>query len=149
MESTIYFYEQPDPRRLADAVAAIYSILREDIGVIVNDQPLSGTADQPLVLITSNPETEVESTVLEAGDRFADITGVRSALEIALDLCQAIGSNAVYSEEGLPPDHWILVTRNGDHGEVAVDADASDEGRIEIVRLSRPIDGAPDVPLIQ
>lgn len=148
MESLIYFFDQPDPRRIADTVAAVYSIPRENIGVIIGDQALPGTPERPLALITLNPETEVESTVLETGDQFAKAAGAKSALEIALDICQAAGANAVISEDGLPLDHWILVTAVGGHGEVAVDPDESDEGRIKIIGLREPIEGAPKVPLI-
>ncbi|MEU5871800.1 hypothetical protein AB0A73_09605 [Glycomyces sp. NPDC047369] len=143
----IYFYEQPDPRMLATAVAGVYSISPEEIGVVVNDRPVPGSVERPMVLITANPESEAESTVLETGDRFSAATGVRSVRELAIDLCRAIGSNAVYGEDSLPPDHWILVTSSGDHGEVAVDPDASDEGRIVIVGVAHPVDGAPDVPV--
>lgn len=148
MESMIYFFEQPDPRRLADALAAAYAIPREQIGVIVREQPLPGTPDRPLALVTFNPETEVESTILETGDRFSEVTGVRTELELALGLCRAMGTAAVYSAPGLPDDHWMLVTAAGGHGEVAVDPDESDEGRIRIVGLRRPIEGAPEAPIL-
>jgi hypothetical protein len=148
MESLIYFFDQPDPRRIADALAAVYSIPRGDIGVIMDDRALPGTPDRPLALITLNPETEVESTVLVTGDRFAKLAGVNSALEIALDVCRAVGTNAVIGEDGLPTDHWILVTAVGGHGEVAVDPDESDDGRIKIIGLREPIEGAPTMPLI-
>lgn len=148
MESMIYFYEQPDPRRLADTVAAVYSIPREQIGVVAGGNALPGTPDRPLALVTFNPETEVESTVLETGDQFSEVTGVRSELELALELCQAMGTNAVYGAQGLPEDHWMLVTAAGGHGEVAVDPDESDEGRIRIIGLRGPIDGAPDAPIL-
>jgi hypothetical protein len=148
MESLIYFYDQPDPRRVADAVAAVYSIPRSQIGIVIDEQFLPGTSDRPLALITHNPESEAESTVLETGDQFAELTGVGSVLELALDVCKAVGSNAVISEEHLPPDHWLLVTSAGGFGEVVVDPDESDEGRIKIVGLREPIEGAPEAPLI-
>jgi hypothetical protein len=144
----IYFFEQPDARRLADAVAAIYSIPREEVGVVVDEQFLPGTSERPWVLITRNPETETESTVLESGERFAEEAGVPSELDLALDLCRALDTNAVISGAGLPSDHWILVTAAGGHGEIIVDSDESDEGRIKITGLCEPIEGAPDVPLI-
>ncbi|GAB3995509.1 hypothetical protein GCM10029992_12930 [Glycomyces albus] len=148
MESMIYFYEQPDPRRLADAVAAAYSIPRDQIGVVVNGNPLPGTVDRPLAQVTFNPETEVESAILETGDRFSETTGVRSELELALELCRAMETAAVFSAPGLPEDHWMLVTAAGGHGEVAVDPDESDEGRIRIVGLRHPIEGAPNAPVL-
>ncbi|MEV0650968.1 hypothetical protein AB0I28_37525 [Phytomonospora sp. NPDC050363] len=77
---------------------------------------------------------------------FARANGDIPERDLAAELCRALNTSALLSTAGRPPDHWTLVGPAGDHGEVLVDGDEADEGRLIVVRALEPISSRPDLP---
>jgi hypothetical protein len=136
------FLDGPDPAAVVSAVAEVFAVPRDRIGVLVNGRSSPGAAEEPIGLVSQGPG----SVGFEAGTEFGAHVGGASVLEVAKALSKALGSGAMLRPRGLTPNQRVLVTAAGGHGVVMLDG-AETEPRRWILFAYEPISGAPELRL--
>lgn len=140
------FHEEPGPAVVAAAVAEVYAVPQDRIGVLAYGAALP---EAPIALVSHDPGNGARTVRFDAGTEFGTHVGGASVLDVAKALCGSLGTAAMLGPRGLTPNQWVLVTAAGGHGVVMLDGDAADEGRWEIRFAYEPIKGAPSLPLFE
>lgn len=136
------FHEVSDPAAVVAAVAEVFAVPRDRIGVLANGRPSPEAAEEPIALVSHGPGP----VGFEAGTEFGSHVGGASVLEVAKALCGALGSGAMLRPRGLTLNERVFVSAAGGHGVVVLDG-AETEPRRWILFACEPISGAPDLRL--
>jgi len=136
------FHEVFDPAAVVSAVAEVFAVPRDRIGVLVIGRSSSDVAEAPIAFVSH----DAKSVSFEAGTEFGAHVGGASVLDVAKALCGALGSGAMLRPRGLTLNERVFVSAAGGHGVVVLDG-AETEPRRWILFACEPISGEPDLRL--
>jgi L-ascorbate metabolism protein UlaG (beta-lactamase superfamily) len=144
---TIVFIEPVELNALAQAVSEAFAVPRDQIEVW-NGRNFTAPVTEPAIAqiaVGSGPGAFAEFVAFDA---FAEHTGSPDHLSVAVELATRMKKRVVFGPESAEEFRWTLVAADGTHGNVVVDSEQLDDGAIAILGAVEPIEGAPDLPLI-
>jgi hypothetical protein len=145
---TIVFIEPVELDVLAKAVADAFAVPRDHIEVW-NGRNFTAPVVEPVIAQVAPGSGPGAFAEFVGFDAFAEHAGEPDRLAVAIELATRLKKRAVFGPESPEEFRWTLVAADGSHGRVVLDSAQLDDGAIAILGAFDPIEGAPDLPLVE
>jgi hypothetical protein len=136
---TVAFIEPVEPHELAQAASEAFDIPLDHIEIWDGTDFVAPVTEPVIAQVAVGSEEGVYAE-FTGFDAFAEHTGTPERIAVAIELATRLKKRALLSPDSAEDYLWTLVTADGSHGKVVLDSDKLDEGTVELLGTSKPID---------